>query len=173
MSFEDFQIALREFQSQNQVQKETKNKCSHPDSINHCEWKICVTCGLYLRRILVHEDYDGRVLFRKTDSDKTEEMKDTLCKMMTQVGVPTNHLENIFAKCEKYILPNEERCKGDGSLRIKVRIKSLCAVTLLEKMKELKIKLSMVKFCKKCGVARPMTQRIPQRGLNEKKNMSN
>ncbi len=64
------------------------------------------------------------------------------------MSIPTNHLENLFAKCEKYILPNEERCKGDGSLRIKVRIKSLCAVMLLEKMKELKIKLSMVKFCK-------------------------
>jgi hypothetical protein len=75
---------------------------------------------------------------------------------LEEVGVPTNHQENIFVKCERYILTINEREKGDGPLRIKVRMKSLCAVMLLEKMKELKIKLSMVKFCKKCCVARSM-----------------
>ncbi len=145
---------MKEFREQQDQAKQkvvVKNKCYHPDSVSHCGWEICVSCGLHLRRAknsFVDEDYHDRVLFQNTDSDKTEEMKNILHKMMTQVGVPTNHLENIFAKCEKYILPINEREKGDGPLRIKVRVKSLCAVMLLDKMKELKIKLSMVKFVK-------------------------
>ncbi len=102
-------------------------------------------------------EYHDRILFRDTTPDKTEEMKDTLREMITRVGISPSHLDNILDECKKiYILPSEERCKGDGSLRIKVRIKSLCAVMIWEKVKELKIKMSMVKFSKKCGVARSM-----------------
>ena len=73
MSFEDFQIALREVQSQVQAQEKEKikNKCSHPGSISHCGWEVCVSCGKHLRRAknLFQNDkyeYHDRVLFRNT-----------------------------------------------------------------------------------------------------------
>ncbi len=55
--------AMREFEAQKQVKfelakqavayvkGETKKDCYHPYRINHCGWKICITCGLYLRRL--------------------------------------------------------------------------------------------------------------------------
>ncbi len=161
MSYEDydnsdFAKAMQEFKAQNPVQEETKEKCSHPASISHCGWEICVSCGLYLRRakdLFQNDEYEyhDRILFRNTKfQDTTPEeikaMENILHEKMTQVGVPLSHLDNILTKCKKYILPNEERGKGKGPLRISVRIKSLCAVMLWEKVKELKIKMSMVKF---------------------------
>ena len=87
-------------------------------------------------------------------------MENILHEMMTQVGVPLSHLDNILAECKKYILPNKEKGKGEGPLRISVRIKSLCAVMLWEKVKELKIKMSMVRFSEKCRVDRSMIFRV-------------
>ena len=71
----------------------------------------------HLRRakdFLVDEDYHDRILLRDTTPGKAEEMKDTLHEMITRVGIPLSHLDNILAECKKYILPNEERGKGTG-----------------------------------------------------------
>ncbi len=143
---------MKELKAQDPVQEKTKEKCSHPASISHCGWEVCVSCGLYLRRAkdLFQNDeheYHDRYLFRDTTPDKTEKMKDILHEMITRVGISPSHLDNILDKCEKYVLPNEERCKGDGSIRIKVRMKTLCAVMIWEKVKKLDTKMSMVKFC--------------------------
>ena len=81
----DFQRALREFKDQNQTQSElakqavacirgeTKDECNHPYTTNDYGWKICVTCGLYLRKnsvflemrnIIVIEQWLGKKIRR-------------------------------------------------------------------------------------------------------------
>ena len=100
MSYEDFQIALREFKAQNPVQielakqavacvrGETKDECSHPYSINSDGWKICVTCGKYLSGARVfyrNDDYKSRVLFRDTGPDRVKLIRDTLNELVSMI----------------------------------------------------------------------------------------
>ncbi len=105
---EDFQKALSELKSQVQFQEEeeTKEKCSHPGSISHCGWEVCVSCGKHLRRakdLFQNDEYEyhDRVLFRDTTPDKTKDMENILHEMITRVGIPTNHIGNILAECKK------------------------------------------------------------------------
>ena len=80
MSYEDyynsdFQKALREVQAQDQTKQEVdiKNKCYHPYTTNSDGWKICVTCGLCLRRIPIffgNKVFCDRVLLRKKEPNR-------------------------------------------------------------------------------------------------------
>ncbi len=88
--FEEAMKEFREQQDQAKQKVEVKNKCYHPHKINHCGREMCVSCGLYLKRILVYEDHDDRVLFQETELHKTEEMKNILHKMMKKVNVDPN-----------------------------------------------------------------------------------
>ncbi len=88
----DFQSALQEFKAQNQVnsklvrqavayvKRETKDECHHPYTINSDGWRICLTCGKYLKRardLSRNDDYKSRVLFWDTGPDSQSDQRHT------------------------------------------------------------------------------------------------
>ena len=95
---------VREQEDQAKQKVETKNKCSHPDSINHCGWKTCVSCGLCLRRLIATNvsGYEDRAHFSNTGPSKgiviMNTLRDMICSLVgkyttllvTECGIPFN-----------------------------------------------------------------------------------
>ncbi len=167
----DFQRALREFEAQKQIKSElakqavvyvkgeTKNKCYHPYTIRSDGWKICVTCGLCLRRIstfLRDEVFYDSVLLRKKEPNRVKEMRDIFSKMLVSFPFVTKYFEELCSVCKRYSDLNDSTNK----LSTRFRIKSLCAAVLWTKVKELDTKMTIDEFSERCGVSKYTISKI-------------
>ena len=161
------------------VKGETKDECHHPYTINSNGWRICLTCREQFRKAKVffrNEDYEERLLIKDTGPDRVKEIRDTLNELMClivrrsrtksvyveppEAGLPSelfDHLRWLCDICEKYLMPSDQP-KEDGKQRapfsIRCRTRSLCAAVLWEKVKELKLPMSMSEFSRKCAVSK-------------------
>ncbi len=135
------------------VKGETKDKCYHPYRINHCGWKICITCGLYLRRMSIffqNEVFRDGVLFRKEERNRLGEMRDIFSKMLVSFPFASEYFEELFHICKRYF----DLSDSANKLPTRFRVKSLCAAVLWIKVKELGTKMSISEFSKKCKVSK-------------------
>ena len=155
--------------------------CDHEYTIKSSGWEICVTCGLYLRRILSQDlnTYLDRYSFNNSKKDRVVEIREKMSELMGMIvresmyckytgesyyveppeaGLPRelfDYLEELCQVCYDYKLP-------DGSLRKRVKrgspihcqTRSLCAAVLWEKVKSL-YPMTMDEFTKRVGVSKP------------------
>ena len=154
--------------------------CDHEYTIKSSGWEICVTCGLYLRRILSQDfsTYLDRYSFNNSKKDRVMEIREKMSELMGMIvresrvckdtgesyyveppeaGLPRelfDYLEELCQVCYDYKLP-------DGSLWKKVKrgspihcqTRSLCATVLWEKVRSL-YPMSMTEFTRKVGVSK-------------------
>ena len=81
-------------------------KCEHPYTNNSKGWKICVSCGLCLKRLIAFgtDDYSDRAHFKNTGLNKGEVIMKTLRKiicslvgqhtalLVTECGIPIKNV---------------------------------------------------------------------------------
>ena len=170
--------------------------CDHEYTIKSSGWKICVTCGLYLRRILSQDlsTYLDRYSFNNSKKDRVMEIREKMSELMEMIvresmyceytgdsvyveppeaGLPRelfDYSEGLCQVCYDYKLP-------DGSLRKTVKrgspthcqTRSLCATVLWEKVKSL-YPMTMDEFTRRVGVSKPsiinMCKKMRQKDSN-------
>ena len=150
----DFQRGLREFQAQSQAREE-KKKCYHPYTISAYGWRICLTCGKYLRKksVFRNEEYycDRAMVRKKIQKDRLAEMRTIFSEMLDSISsVDSSYLSILSIFCMRFIYPRNSM----DDLPIRFRTHSLCTAVLWKKVKELDIKISFSEFSEKCGVSK-------------------
>ncbi len=173
-----FDKATKEY---NQTKQEDDHKiCDHEYTIISLGWKICVTCGLYLRRILSQDlsSYSDRYFFNNTKTDHVVEIRGKMSELMGMIvresRVSRDTGESYYVEPPEAGLPSElfdyskELCQvcndyklPDGSLwktakrgsPIHCQTRSLCAAVLWEKVKSL-YPMSMAEFMRRVGVSK-------------------
>ncbi len=156
-------------------------KCDHEYTIKSLGWKICVTCGLCLKRCFSREtNYNlDRVFLKNTGPDHVLEIREKMRELMGMIirefrkceytgeiyyieppeaGLPRelwDYSEELCKTCNEYKLPVGhmwKKVKRGSPIRCQTR--SLCASVLWEKVKSL-YPMSMSEFAKKVGVSKP------------------
>ena len=185
--------AMKEY---NQFKPKKSEICDHEYTIKSSGWKICVTCGLYLRRILSQDvsTYLDRYSFNNSKKDRVMEIREKMSELMGMIVRESMYCE--YTGESHYVEPpeaglprelfdySEELCQAccdyklpDGSLRktvkrsspIHCQTRSLCAAVLWEKVKSL-YPMSMDEFTRRVGVSEPSItntcKKMRQKNLN-------
>ena len=183
--------ALEEYNQNKQEKKkkeETKEyyeECDHAYTIKSLGWKICVTCGLCLRRLITFptDDYyedEDRVFIKDTGPDK--EIRDTMNKLMGMIvresreckdtgeifyteppeaGLPRelfDYSKELCDECYNYALPNHNVCKKKKHKSPFSPIRChihSLCAAVLWKIVKSLYTMSINEFSKKCGVSKP------------------
>ena len=79
-----FNKAMKEY---NQTKPSKEKICDHKYTIKSSGWKICVTCGLYLRRILFQDlsSYSDRYFFSNKKKDHVVEIREKMSELMGMI----------------------------------------------------------------------------------------
>ncbi len=181
-NFELFNKAMKEYnQSKPSKSKSKKKICNHEYTIKSSGWKICVTCGLYLRRVLSQDfsSYSDRCSSNNTKKDRVVEIREKMSELMGMIvresrvcehigesyyveppeaGLPHelfDYSKELCQVCYDYKLPDDSVWKTVkcGS-PIHCQTRSLCAAVLWEKVKSL-YPMTMDEFAKRVGVSKP------------------
>ncbi len=173
-----FNKAMKEY---NQTKPSKSKICNHEYTIKSSGWKICVTCGLYLRRILFQDlsSYSDRYFFNNTKTDHGAEINKTMSELMGMIVRESACYEFIYPdgkiRCDSvYVEPPEaglpselfdylkELCQvcydyklpdGKRGSPIHCQTRSLCAAVLWEKVKSL-YPMSMDEFTRRVDVTK-------------------
>ncbi len=181
-NFDLFDKAMKEYNQTKSNKSESKEKiCDHEYTIISLGWKICVICGLRLRRILSQETkffYFDRCILNNKKKDHVVEIRGKMSELMGMIvrksmyceytgesyyveppeaGLPSElfgYSEELYQACYDYKLP-------DGSLRktvkrgspIHCQTRSLCAAVLWKKVRSL-YPMSLDEFTGRVGVSK-------------------
>ncbi len=173
-----FNKAMKEY---NQTKpSESKEKiCDHEYTIKSSGWKICVTCGLYLKRIFSHDlsFYSSGYSFNNVKKDKRKEIRDKMSELMGMIvrksgvsdtgerfyieppeaGLPDDlfdYSKELCQVCYDYKLDDDsvfKKVKRGSPIHCQTR--SLCAAVLWEKVKSL-YPMTLDEFVKRVGVSK-------------------
>ena len=105
-----FNKAMKEY---NQTKPSKEKICNHEYTIRSSGWKICVTCGLYLRRILFQDlsSYSDRYFFSNKKKDHVVEIREKMSELMGMIvresRVCRNTGESYYVEPPEAGLPHE------------------------------------------------------------------
>ncbi len=153
-----------ENQSDSDSEDEYYETCDHEYTIKSLGWKICLTCGLCLKRCFSTDDYyKDRVFIKNRSLDKVKEVRDKMNELISVI-VREFHTEarppyelydyekELCYECYNYALPNnnvwKKRKHKSPFSPIRCHIRSLCAAVLWEKVKSL-YPMTITEFTKK------------------------
>ncbi len=80
--------------------KKKRNECRHPYTTISYGHKVCITCGLWLRRkklyLVPEEGYEERLTFRKPETDLHSEIVSIFESLIRRLSHPSITVENYF-----------------------------------------------------------------------------
>ncbi len=102
--------------------------CDHEYTIKSSGWEICVTCGLYLRRILSQDfsTYLDRYSFSNTKKDRVAEIREKMSELMGMIvresRVCKDTGESYYVEPPEVGLPRELFDYSKGALSSVLRL---------------------------------------------------